>query len=776
MADRKKKKRAKSRKKQKSAKKILVPEISGIVLLFIGVLFLVSLVSYNSMDPSWANTAVQGQKTHNIAGRVGAYLSEGLLQAFGLISFVLVLGLFYLGIGLIRQKEELRVGQKLTGSLVLLFLLCTLFSTLFDKVAWKGTEFSSGGLIGHLLSSLFIRYLNHLGTVLILTVLLLLFILFTTHLSIVKITQGISRMFHFSFQKVRIRITHYQKLKTKEKMRQKVMEKHLGPKTESKKTKKKKKGEKEPEKPKPAKAAKPAVPVAPKKPAAQEKLPFPDPIKRNGYILPSIKLLDKGKPVDKIDKNELLEKKELIEEKLAQFGVTGEVRQYHPGPVITTYEFFPDAGIKVSKVANLSEEVSMALAAISVRIQRIPGRSSLGIEVPNNRKETIRIRDVIESQEFLEAKSKLTYALGKTVHDEIYITDLTKMPHLLIAGATGTGKSVALNSLIASILYKATPEEVKFILIDPKRIELSNYEGIPHLFCPIIKNPRKAEAVLLDAIKKMEERYRQLGLFSVRNIEQYNRMVTKILEDRRKKLTEEELEQLKPMPYIVIIIDELAELMMVGAKEIQYCISRLAQLARAVGIHLVMATQRPSTDIITGTIKNNFSSRISFRVPTKIDSRVILDQMGAEKLLGDGDMLFIPPKNPRLTRLHGSFMTLSEVNRLIKFVKEQGIPEYDEQLVEVIKKPLVSVEEEEEEGQKDPLFDDAVRIILTTGQASASYLQRRLKLGYARAARIIDQMEQEGIVGPTMGSKPREILVDRESYVSRIDDEYIDEE
>ncbi|MFC2156985.1 DNA translocase FtsK [Acidobacteriota bacterium] len=774
MTDRKKKKSVKSKKKQKLPKKVHIPEIIGITLLFIGLFFLISLVSYNAMDPSWANAATADQKIQNIAGKAGAYLSEGLLQVFGFTAFILTFAAFYFGISLLRKREESRLSLVLSGIILLLLLLCTLFSTLFDRVPWRGTEIPGGGLIGHLLSSVFIRYFNHLGTVLILFALLFLYVLFTTHLSVAKIVQGLSRLFRFSFQKVRIRITHYQKSKSREKMRLKVMEKHLGPKKEGKTPKSAKK---ELEKPVKAKPAKPqAVKAVPKPPAAQERLPFPDPVKKNGYTFPPITLLDKGRPVEKIDKNELFEKKELIEEKLSQFGVTGEVRQYHPGPVITTYEFFPDAGIKVSKVANLSEEVSMALAAISVRIQRIPGKSSLGIEVPNNRRETIKIRDVIESREFIESQSKLTYALGKSVHDENYITDLTKMPHLLIAGATGTGKSVALNCLIASILYKATPDEVKFILIDPKRIELSNYEGIPHLLCPIIKNPRKAEAVLLDAIKKMEERYRQLGLVGVRNIEQYNKMVTKILEDRRKKLSEEELEQLKHMPYIVIIIDELAELMMVGDKEIHYCISRLAQLARAVGIHLVMATQRPSTDIITGTIKNNFSSRIAFRVPTKIDSRVILDYIGADKLLGDGDMLFIPPKNPRLIRLHGSFMTLSEVNRLIKFVKEQGSPEYDERLIEVIKKPLLSVEEEEEDGQRDPLFDDAVRIILNTGQASASFLQRRLKLGYARAARIIDQMEYEGIVGPTQGSKPREILVDRKSYVNKLDDGYIEEE
>jgi S-DNA-T family DNA segregation ATPase FtsK/SpoIIIE len=336
------------------------------------------------------------------------------------------------------------------------------------------------------------------------------------------------------------------------------------------------------------------------------------------------------------------------------------------------------------------------------------------------------------------------------------------MPHLLIAGATGTGKSVALNTIIASILYKATPDEVKIILIDPKRIEFSLYEGMPHLLCPVVKNPKKAEAVLFDAINKMEERYQTMGFLKVRNIDQYNRKVKKILNSDSNSLSEEEKEKLKPLPYIVIIIDELSELMMAGAKEVEYCIARLAQLARAVGIHLVMATQRPSTDIITGNIKNNFSCRIALRVPSKTDSRVIIDANGADKLLGNGDMLFMPPLFPRIIRLHSSFISLSEVTRLLKFVKEQGKPTYDKNIIKVLQSPAGKTKDEHSE--KDALFEKAVELILLTGQASASYLQRKLKLGYARAARIIDQMEAEGIVGPSRGSKVREILVDPDIY------------
>jgi S-DNA-T family DNA segregation ATPase FtsK/SpoIIIE len=491
--------------------------------------------------------------------------------------------------------------------------------------------------------------------------------------------------------------------------------------------------------------------------------------KTGDYNFPPFNLLDPGTESEQIDKNELYEKKQAIEQKLGEFRVQGEVKEYHPGPVITTYEFYPQPGVKVSQVASYAEDLSLALKAEAVRIQRTPGKSSLGVEVPNNKREVIKVRDLIETENFMRSKTKLAIALGKSVHGEPYITDLSIMPHLLIAGATGSGKSVALNTIITSILFKASPEEVKLILIDPKRLEFSIYDGIPHLMCPVVKNPRKAEAVLLDVIKKMEVRYHKLGLLRVRNIEQYNKQVQRLAEEKKGKAEEEGMEDLQPLPYILVIIDELAELMMIGAQEVEYCIARLAQLARAVGIHLVMATQRPSIDVITGTIKNNFACRIAFRVPSKVDSRIIIDTAGAEKLLGTGDMLFMPPNNPRIIRLHCSYVSLPEINRLIKFVKEQGKPTYDEEIIHVLKRPASQVMEKPDE--KDPMFEKAVELVLLTGQASASYLQRKLKLGYARAARIIDQMESEGIVGPSEGSKPREILVSREAYIRKLSGE-----
>jgi len=759
----KKKKSTKSLKKAPQKKKSYSGEITGILLILLAAFILLSLISYHSFDPSLTTGSSAERDIRNYGGRVGASLSKGLFQLFGLGSFVLPLILFYISGQLFLTRDKKRLYLTSSSLVLFLFILCAILSVLVQNVSWKATQIQTGGLTGTFISEFLIKYFNHIGTFLILIGLLFLTIILSTRLSIRRIFHDLLSLFRFVFKQVRIRITLYQKQKKREKMRERVIKKYSPLQKKEGKPKKAQSDNK-----KKLSKKKPAL-FKQKEPPPKEKFLFPEMQKRGDYIFPPINLLEPGKEIEKINKDELYEKKQLIEEKLLEFKVAGEVLEYHPGPILTTYEFFPHPGIKVSQVANLAEDLSLALRAESVRIQRIPGKSSLGIDVPNNRQELIRLRDIIQSESFVKSPSKLAIALGKTTHGEVYVTDLTVMPHLLIAGATGTGKSVALNSIISSILYKATPDEVKLILIDPKRLEFSVFEGVPHLLCPIVKNPKKAEAILQDAIKKMEARYIQLGKIGVRNIGQYNQRVQKILKEDKGKLTEEEKKDLKPLPYIVIIIDELAELMMIGAQDVEYCIARLAQLARAVGIHLVLATQRPSTDVITGTIKNNFSSRISFRVPSKIDSRIILDTSGAEQLLGRGDMLFMPPNYPRILRLHCSFISLPEVNRLVKFVKEQREPEYDEKIVRVLKNPVGYVEEEPVE--KDPIFDKAVELILLTGQASASYLQRKFKLGYARAARVIDQMEQEGIVGPSEGSKPREILLDREAYMRQLDGE-----
>lgn len=766
------KKEKKTEKKSRRKNKILA-EVFSIILIFLAVFSLLSLISYNPADPSWASTPPPGHRVQNIGGRLGAYFAESLLQTFGLMALLFPLALGYLGIrSLLPGQHTKLLRRSLAAGLYLLVLSPLLILTL-ERVPWRGKNFLAGGLLGELINSFFVRYLNHTGSFILFLCLLALLLIFTTHWSPARTVSFFARLFQNTTNQVIIKVTEIQRERKLERMKpapeeMKPQEKLATARTDKiDQTAVEQPGSEIPvsaEK-KPVKAEEKFTPATRKKSreAGEDKMLLPDLRKSGDYRFPPFSLLDPGKPTEKIDRNELFEKKRRIEEKLLEFKVSGEVREYHPGPVITTYEFFPDAGIKVSQVAGLSEELSLALEAEAVRIQRIPGKSSLGIEIPNNKREIIKLRDIIQSEKFQNSSSKLTFALGKTVHGDVYITDLAIMPHLLIAGATGTGKSVALNALIASILYKATPDEVKLILIDPKRLEFTLYDGVPHLMSPVVNDSKKAGIILMDAVKKMEDRLRQLGQMKVRNIEQYNQQVKTLLEQKKGKLSDEERERLKPLPYIVIIIDELAELMMTSPQDVEYCIGRLAQLARAVGIHLVMATQRPSIDVITGTIKNNFNSRIAFKVPSKIDSRVIIDTVGAEKLLGLGDMLFMPPNYPRIIRLHCAYVSIPEVQRLVKFVREQGQPEYDDRIMQILRR-TGDLTLEGDLGEKDELFDRAVELVLATGQASASYLQRKLKLGYARASRIIDQMEQEGIIGPPEGAKPREILVDPKTY------------
>ncbi|MBN1223602.1 MAG: DNA translocase FtsK 4TM domain-containing protein [Candidatus Aminicenantes bacterium] len=766
MTRKNKKRPQKQLRKKKQRKKVHAPEVIGIFALLLAVFLFLSLSSYHSHDPSWAAVSSGEQKVQNFGGRVGASLAEALLQLLGFVAFMVPLAIIYLAVQPFRHREEKRFFLKSASALILLLLLSSLLYLLLNSVTWREAKISSGGLVGALFASLFIRYFNHIGSIFIIIGALLLFVVFSTRLSLGKIAGFLSQIFRFAFKEMRIRITHFRKEKQKQKMRKQVIAKYAAAEPKEKKEKEVRILTKGKRKKSPEDIGEKLVPEAAVRPLEKEEFLFPELGKKGDYQFPPYNLLDPAEEAEKIDKKELFEKKEAIEQKLMEFRVQGEVREYHPGPIVTTYEYYPHAGIKVSQVANLSEELALALQAESVRIQRIPGKSSLGIEAPNNRREIIRARDIIQSEKFRNSPSKLTIALGKTIHGEVYVTDLAVMPHLLIGGATGTGKSVALNTIITSLMYKASPDEVKIILVDPKRLEFSLYDGMPHLMCPVVKDPRKAGSILIDAINKMDDRYHILGAQKVRNIEQYNLKVKKMLEERRGNLTPDEKEELKPLPYIVIIIDELAELMMIGAEEVEKSIARLAQLARAVGIHLVMATQRPSIDVITGTIKNNFSCRIAFRVPTKIDSRIIIDSPGAEKLLGKGDMLFMPPNYPRILRLHCSYISLAEVTRITKFVKDQAKPCYDEDIIKVLKSPEGHVEPAS--GEKDALFEKAAELVLLTGQASASYLQRKLKLGYARAARIIDQMEMEGIVGPSEGSKPREILIDPETYLNKI--------
>ncbi|MGH9898428.1 MAG: DNA translocase FtsK 4TM domain-containing protein, partial [Pyrinomonadaceae bacterium] len=476
------------------------------------------------------------------------------------------------------------------------------------------------------------------------------------------------------------------------------------------------------------------------------------PPKRLTYRLPHMDFMNPPTPRLEQADDELLEIATRLAEKCKEFNVTGQIKHICPGPVVTTYEFKPDPGVKYVRVTSLVDDLCLALQAESVRIDRMPGKSHVGIEVPNPRRETIAIREVIESHAFRDSSSKLTLALGKTIDGLNYVTDLAKMPHLLIAGATGAGKSVCVNALIVAILYKATPEEVKFIMVDPKRLELGLYADIPHLAAPIITEPKMAAHALKWAVAEMERRYKELAGWGVRNIDGFN---TEIGRRNGVKDYGPEGQPLKPLPYIVIIIDELADLMMVSGREVEESITRLAQMARAVGIHLVLATQRPSVDVITGLIKANFPSRISFRVSSKVDSRTIIDANGAEQLLGRGDMLFLPPGTSRLIRVHGAYLDETEVNRIVAFVKQQAVPTYDETITQM---------DEDEDlvgngtgGIRDELFDEALKICVEMKRGSTSVLQRRLRIGYGRAAAILDAMEREGFVDRADGARPRPV-------------------
>lgn len=472
----------------------------------------------------------------------------------------------------------------------------------------------------------------------------------------------------------------------------------------------------------------------------------------SNYKLPTLGLLEPPIGHHEQADEELRIRATILAEKCKEFSVTGHIHHISPGPVVTTFEFKPDPGIKYSRVVGLADDLCLALKAESIRIDRIPGKSTVGIEVPNLHREKIVLREVIESPKFQKSDSKLTVALGKTINGEEYIADMTKMPHLLIAGATGAGKSVTLNAIICSILYKASPEEVKFIMVDPKRVELGLYEGIPHLLTPIVTDPKRASNALKWAVNEMENRYRALATLGVRNIDQYNREVREMTHPT---LSEDNPEQAKPLPYIVIAIDELADLMMVARGEVETSIARLAQMARAVGIHLVLATQRPSVDVITGIIKANIPSRIAFRVSSKVDSRTIIDANGAEALLGQGDMLFLPPGTARLIRVHGSFVNETDVKQIADHTRQQAEPQYNEE---------VTLSDQEAQGadgfdgEQDELFDEALLIVTDMGRASTSVLQRRLSIGYGRAAKILDVMERRGLIGPAEGSKPRKVL------------------
>ena len=480
------------------------------------------------------------------------------------------------------------------------------------------------------------------------------------------------------------------------------------------------------------------------------------------FTHPPPALFDAAPDAQRVDERQLNESAKLLEEKCREFSVEGTVVQIHPGPVVTTFELKPHAGVKYSRVTRLADDLCLAMEADSVLIERIPGKSTVGIQIPNAVRDQISLREMLESDAYRNSPSMLTLALGKSIHGEPVVADLAAMPHLLVAGTTGSGKSVALNAMLTSILYRATPDDVRFILIDPKRLELGMYEDIPHLLTPVVVEPKKAANALQWAVRTMEERYKLLAAEGVRNIHQYNRNIAA----RRSEADPEELaeaeEDLRPLPQIVLTIDELSDLMMIVGSDVEEAITRLAQMARAIGIHLILATQRPSVDVITGLIKANFPSRIAFRVSSKVDSRTILDTNGAEQLLGKGDMLYLPPASSRTVRLHSPYISEQETARLAGFLRKQGKPNYDTTITD----------EERPEGaadfERDDLYDEAARIVVSSGHASISYLQRRLRVGFSRAARLVDMMEADGLVSSGTSGKAREVLV-KPDYFEEID-------
>ncbi len=769
-------------------------ELAGLVMIFAAILLAMAFISYNPADVSFLTRDSSQIGSRNLVGRFGATLADIAYQLFGLASWFLLVPLAIGGWRRVLNRDPAGFGLGLIGHSGTFLGLVTLLTILIGRIRVAGEDVHAGGVLGAIVADLLVTWLNTAGAALVAVAFMVLGATLATRISVLSIVRSVGRLLAALSRRGRIAFVRWRETRRKRIMRERIIRRHAERKAAA------------------GRGAAPAAPgptgspaeapaargsrigsavsavaaaagkaiasagnggaggraragskpamvrtrPAPREadgPPVQARLPLPD--AGGGYALPPLSLLQSGRGSAAVDDQELFEKAKLLAEKCREFGVQGSVVEIHPGPVVTTFEFKPEAGIKYSKITGLVDDLCLALRAESVRIDRISGKSTVGIEVPNRVRETIYLRELLESDKFARGTSRLSLALGKKIDGEVYITDLARMPHLLIAGATGAGKSVCLNALIASLLYRATPDEVKFIFIDTKRLELGMYDQIPHLLTPVVTDPKKAANALRWACLEMERRYKMLADYGVRSIDQFNALIRGGRgRDRNPDAVPEDL---KPIPYIVVVIDELADLMITSANEVEEGITRLAQMARAVGIHLILSTQRPSVDVLTGVIKANFPSRIAFRVSSKVDSRTILDGNGAEKLLGNGDMLFMPPGSSRLLRLHGSYMSEVESAALVKHLRKAAQPEYDDS---VTRDPVK--ERGPYEAEEDEMFQEAVRCVLETGVASTSHLQRRLRLGYARAARLVDMMEARGIVGPPDGSRQREILVQRD--------------
>jgi len=762
-------------------KEKLYRELLGIGAGAVGLFMLLSFITFSAADQSYNSWSTEGG-IRNLGGPLGAQVADLFFMLFGLASYLMPAALLYISYNLLRFKEPRLRFYKIVAFGCLLFSLSTLFAFSMDSTIFFGEQIPTGGMLGRGTAIFLRNNMNALGSLLVILPLLA---------ASIMVLSGFSFVLFASWwiEELRKKWTSIKQQKKRTREEKEREESHAtgsGIKSNGPIIK-------DTVKPTPLR---PNVFKKEKKKEAMKEKPVQDAfdfIKQEGqFITPPLSLLDPPQVSERqVDRATLEMNARLLTKKLLDFGIDGEVKEICPGPVITMYEFAPAPGIKISRIAGLSDDLTMALQALSIRIVApIPGKGVVGVEVPNRDRETVYLREIFTCEEFMQSRMKLPLVLGKNIAGLPSLTDLAKAPHLLVAGSTGSGKSVSVNAMILSLLYTATPNDVRFIMVDPKMLEFSMYEGIPHLLLPVVTEPKKASLALKWAVNEMERRYRLLADKGVRNIESYNRKLageigeSAVSENSGQEIIEELVEVVddiddtaesappvaaisqdadvlehEHLPYIVIIVDELADLMMVAGREIEEHIARLAQKARAAGIHLILATQRPSVDVITGLIKANLPSRISFQVSSKVDSRTILDCNGAETLLGMGDMLYLPPGTSRLQRIHGAFVSDAEVQRVVDFLKKQGKPVYEKSILEMKDSDEKGSDSEEE--AMDERWEDALRLVAETRQASISMVQRRLRIGYNRAARIIETMEREGMVAPSDGtSKPREIYMD----------------
>jgi S-DNA-T family DNA segregation ATPase FtsK/SpoIIIE len=707
-------------------------EMVGLLLFAPGLLLLLSLLSYSATDPCFSVSGTGGE-IKNYIGIIGAYLSDVLLQLVGVSAYFIPGFFFAYALFLTLGGEAVHPLLKKVGGILLFTSMSAFFGLQGSTLRLFGESVPSGGMLGGSISYLLLSGFSSTGAYIITLTAIVLGLMLLTPFSPLKTFTWLREYYGRLAGQFELMLMLYQgrKEKAKEAKRRPAVPKELPKIVDPPKDAFREREEKE----KKAKAVKPV----------QENFEFME--NRDGggsYQLPTIALLDPlPPPGKKISKEEMLAESELLARKLLDFDIEGKITQVYPGPVVTMFEFEPAPGVKVSRIVNLADDLALAMRAGSVRIVApLPGKPAVGIEVPNNTRETVYFRQIIETPEYQANKSKLKIPLGKDIFGASVIASIDKMPHLLVAGATGSGKSVAINSIILAILFNARPSEVKLAMIDPKMLELSVYADIPHLLSPVVTQPKKAAEMLKAVVAEMERRYRQLSEKGNKNIESYNKSVP----------------EAERLPYIVVIIDELADLMMIVAREVEDSIMRITAMARAAGIHLIVATQRPSVDVITGLIKANLPSRISFQVSSKTDSRTILDANGAENLLGMGDMLFQPPSSSHIVRAHGCYVSEAEIHRVVEFVKKQGKPDYN-MLQQRVKEIAEAAQATTEEGERDEFYQRAVELVQMNGQASTSFIQRRLRVGYNRAARMIEMMAEDGIIGPADGSKPREVLV-----------------